>query len=679
MTAVTAEHPHVAPLRRLPPLAVAAWAYPVLLALVVLARWLVRGDPGVLSGWLLLPSQLCFLWVACAMYRRAALAPWRRIAWQALIAAAVLDVAANALWTALADTQAVLYGTFADVLFVLNYVALVVALASFYKARRASFRSARFVTDALTLMLGIGASLIPFILSPALALVGDPSKFSATIGYTLGIGATAIMGTLIYTRVMDWRTEHALAWILAGIAVVVVGDLATAVANMRGMYLVGGVDVIVSSAVYTFFTMGAYAQYAPVPEVDPGEVENVYGFLPVLSVFVALAIMLGAEFNQSPANLLLASALTLTAAVVLAARQFRVRLDMKRLDAALAAREAEARVSELVRRSADLVAVVSADRTVRYLSPAAERLLGRQPDALVGRPARTLFGEEHSDTVDEFLTELAARPSRRGELELPLVVDGETRIVHLTASDESGNGRIEGIVLNVRDLTEQRDLERALLDIATRERERLCGDIHEGLGQQLTGIGLYLRSLSNAGIREGAGRLDPASLDPVIKLVSDAVDQIRALARGFSPLEVVHRSFVSALRALAADAERQFPVGVRIDSDIDATAITDAEADHLYRIIQEAVLNACRHAACRNVTVRATVQPAQIAVEIRDDGVGLTAGALEKDRLGLRMMRYRAQLLGATIRFESAPGGGTAVSLIARRRARSLTQQNVSP
>lgn len=656
-----------APRARVPVLAALAWLYPVALLVALFVRWYRHGDPGILSGWLLVPAQVLSLFVMARMLARVPLPPWRRLAWRALAVAAVIDIAGNALWTWTADTTSILYGTLADVLFACNYVGIVVGLAAFFRGRGGRFRSTRVLVDALTLAIGIGASLLPFLVGPAFQMVGQPDRFVASIAYTLGTGATAIMGSLLYMQVMDWRAEPAIGWVLAATVVIVCVDAVAAGANLRDQYVFGGLDVIGSSIVYTLFTTGAYAEYRQSPSVPPDPAANVYGFLPVMSLFVAVAIVVGVQF-QSPANVVLAAALLVVSAALILLRQLRVRYEIGRLNSALAAREAEARVSELVRRSADLIAVIDGQQRVRYVSPAAATLLGRPADGLPGTPATLMFGAEHEAAVAGLLAELGRSADGRAELEL-LLDDGE-RVLHLTASDESRNGLIEGTLLNVRDLSEQRRLERALLDIATRERERLCGDIHEGLGQQLTGISLYLRSLTVAASRSATRQIDASELDPVIKLVNSAIDQVRALARGFSPLEIVHRSLVSALRALATDVEHQFPVQVRLVTDVDPDALSAHEADHLYRIVQEAVVNACRHSQCTSVVIDVTVSRQEIRASVGDDGSGFVAGALEKDHLGVRMMRYRARLLGAALRFDSGAPRGTRVSLVARRRPR---------
>ena len=536
-------------------------------------------------------------------------------------------------------------------------------------ARGGRFRSARFLVDAGTLALGVTASLLPFLLSPVFSALAPTGALYASVGYTFGIAATGIMGALLYMQIMNWQEERAIAWFLVGVTLIVLGDLATAAANLRGRYMFGGCDVIVSACVYMCFTTAAYAQYRPAPaRPTVAQPVNVHGFVPILSLFVAVAIVLGAEFNATSANVMLAAGLAFVAAALLVLRQFRVRLELERLTGELAERAAEARVSELVRRSCDVIAVVGGDGLLRYVSPACLKVLGCAPQALAGTPVELMFGSDHGAAVRDFLagTSSAGRLRPAGELELRILVDGAERVVNVTASDESANRLIEGTVLTVRDLTAQRALESTLLDIATRERQRLCGDIHEGLGQQLTGIGLYLKSMNVARSRSPSAA--PESLDPVIFLVNSAVDQVRTLARGLSPLEVVHRSLESALRALAADIERQFSIEMRLRADIDADVLGDLEADHLYRIVHEAVLNACRHGRGSVVDVELRVQAAQISLVVTDDGEGLADGALEKDHLGLRMMRYRVQLLGGTVRLEGIAGGGTRLSVHARRQ-----------
>ncbi len=642
------------------------WAYPAVLAMVAIVR-LARSDPRPLSEWFELPAQLGALYLMYRLLADSTLDRERSRAWRFMMVATVLDVVSNIAWVMIAESRAVLYGSAADVGFVLNYAALVAAVISFYRSCGGRLGTAQFWIDAGTLTLGAGVSLLPFLLSPAVSLNVSFASFLTSLGYTGGLTALAVTGSLLYMQVVDWRTERGIAWLLTGVAVILLADLMDAAANIRDEYLIGGVDVVCSVAVYSAFATAAYAERAPRGPARAAAMPNLYGFLPVMSLFVGIAIVLGAEFNFVNVNTLLAASLSLIAAVLVVWRQFRVRLEIGRLNDQVAAQVAEARVSELVRSSADLLIVVGRGRRMSYVSPATQSLLGAEPAHFLGMPAAQLLGGQHAPALTEMLDSLTRSGVARADLEVPVEVGGGVKFLQVTATDQARNRLIEGIVLTVRDMSEQRSLERALLDVATRERHRLCGDIHEGLGQQLTGVVLYLKSMVGA-VNRGGG-IGAAEVEAVIGLVNGAIEQVRTLARGLSPLEVVHRSLGSALKVLTDDVGRQSGLVVSLETQINDASVSDLEADHVYRIVQEGLLNAARHSGCHAVVVSVRASGDSLVVAIADDGRGMPEGAGDGGGLGLRMMRYRARLLGATLRIESLPGGGTRLVVAASRRA----------
>jgi PAS domain S-box-containing protein len=642
------------------------WLYPAVLAVLVGMRIATR-DPRPLSAWCEVPAQLAVLYLIVRLLVDSALPRQRAVAWRFLFVATVLDLVANIAWMEIAESRAVLYGSAADFGFVLNYVALVACIVYFYRACGGRLGTAQFWIDAATLTLGAGVSLLPFLLSPAVSGHASFVSLVTSLGYTGGLTAVAVTGSMLYMQITDWHAERAVGWLLIGVVVILLADLIVAAANIRGEYLLGGADVVCSVLVYSAFATAIYAEREPRP-IEPAEVmPNLYGFLPVLSLFVGVAIVLGAEFNFVNFNMLLAASLSLLAAVLVVWRQFRVRLVIARLNERVAAQVAEARVSELVRSSADLLIVVGRGRRMTYLSPATEEILGVRPEQLLGIPVAELLGGQHAAAIEELLETMARRGEARAELEVQAQLGEEVKSLQLIATDQSRNELLEGIVLTVRDMSEQRSLERALLDVATRERHRLCGDIHEGLGQQLTGIVLYLKSMVGA-VNRG-GRIGAAEVDAVVDLVNGAIEQVRTLARGLSPLEVVHRSLGSALKVLTDDLERQFGFEVTLEARIVDASLTDLEADHLYRIVQEGLLNAARHSGCRAVALSVRVSADDLMVTIEDDGRGMPEAAGDGGGLGLRMMRYRARLLGASLKIETRPAGGARLVIAASRHA----------
>jgi signal transduction histidine kinase len=157
-------------------------------------------------------------------------------------------------------------------------------------------------------------------------------------------------------------------------------------------------------------------------------------------------------------------------------------------------------------------------------------------------------------------------------------------------------------------------------------------------------------------------------VEAVIGLVNGAIEQVRSLARGLSPLEVVHRSLGSALKVLADDVASQFRLEVRLTAEIEDRVLTDLDADHLYRIVQEALVNAARHGGGQLIEVDVRVTQALLRVVVTDDGRGFANRKTNRDGLGLRMMRYRARHLGATVKMEAGEAGGARLVIAASRR-----------
>lgn len=235
--------------------------------------------------------------------------------------------------------------------------------------------------------------------------------------------------------------------------------------------------------------------------------------------------------------------------------------------------------------------------------------------------------------------------------------DGHSRwmVTRATRSDSSRGAVVTG---TTQDVTERRTLERELLEISNREQRRIGSDLHDGLGQELTGIALLLRGLASR-VRRGqpAGT---AELDELVALVNGAIEGTRALARGLSPVEPDRGGLVFALRSLAVRARELYGLDVRFRSRVGPELTLDAAATtHLYRIAQEALTNAARHAQASHVALALTVRGTHVTLTVTDDGRGLPDTAATG--MGLRIMRYRAQMMGGEVTIAAAEPSGTRV------------------
>jgi signal transduction histidine kinase len=136
--------------------------------------------------------------------------------------------------------------------------------------------------------------------------------------------------------------------------------------------------------------------------------------------------------------------------------------------------------------------------------------------------------------------------------------------------------------------------------------------------------------------------------------------KVRALSRGLIPVEVDARGLMSALADLAARASELGGPVCEFQCERPAPVEDNRTATQLYRIAQEAVGNALRHAGAQHIWIVLEAQPGSITLIVRDDGVGIDAGNGGRG-MGLRIMRYRAETIGASLQIHSTPAGGAEV------------------
>lgn len=224
------------------------------------------------------------------------------------------------------------------------------------------------------------------------------------------------------------------------------------------------------------------------------------------------------------------------------------------------------------------------------------------------------------------------------------------------------DGFLVGIMLRSLDVTELRHLEREVIDGVSRERQRLSGDLHEGLGQELAGITLMLGSLSKQ-IKlalPDAGVL----VDQIASYVAQSIVTTRELARGLSPVHIGRGSLEDALRALARDSATRLRVRIECDFELDSVVVSHTAADHLYRICQEAITNAVLHGRCTRIELKIRISAAALQLTIADNGSGIPADRPVSDGLGVRLMAYRSRLLGGDLQLKTNPGGGAILMVV---------------
>jgi signal transduction histidine kinase len=209
---------------------------------------------------------------------------------------------------------------------------------------------------------------------------------------------------------------------------------------------------------------------------------------------------------------------------------------------------------------------------------------------------------------------------------------------------------------------EHKRLEREILATSERERHSIGADLHDNLGQQLTAIELMC-----AALKEDAAA-QPAlaqRLDAVGKMLREAIAQTRFLARGLVPVGDEPDALSVGLATLAERTHALGHVRCRFECPEPIAIADPVAAGHLYRIAQEAVNNALKHAHARQVTIRLTRAKDTLALEIADDGAGLSKSRdTPSTGLGLGVMQHRANVIGGELTVTSKRGGGTAVRCV---------------
>jgi PAS domain S-box-containing protein len=241
-----------------------------------------------------------------------------------------------------------------------------------------------------------------------------------------------------------------------------------------------------------------------------------------------------------------------------------------------------------------------------------------------------------------------------------LTKQGTTRLIEWSSSSlPDSDGRPLYVIATGIDITEREQLERALLDVSAREQRRIGQDLHDGLGQHLTGIAFMAKVHEKklAEINAGAAA-DAAKL---VRLVNEAVNKTRELARGLLPVMSDAQGLMSALQLWAGEVEDIFGISCKFECESPVLMRDVAAATHLYHIAQEAVNNAIKHGGARNIAIRLSMEAGAGSLQILDDGSGIPDDRQHLHGMGLHIMNYRSAMIGGRLQVSRNLQQGTKV------------------
>jgi PAS domain S-box-containing protein len=274
--------------------------------------------------------------------------------------------------------------------------------------------------------------------------------------------------------------------------------------------------------------------------------------------------------------------------------------------------------------------------------------------------------------VEDFQTETRFRPAslfieHRIRSGISVIIHGRGRPYGVLGAHTAGRRKfttddvhfLQSVANVLAAAIERRGLEEELLNISSREQRHIGQDLHDGLCQQLIGIEFRNSVLVKQLKKVPTAQAEAAQIGESIR---DVTRQARSLARGLSPVQIETNGLMAALESLTTNTAKLFCLACSFECPKPVLVENPTIATHLYRIAQEAIGNAIKHAQAKSIVVSLKQSNGELTMTIKDNGHGFTRQSTETDGMGLRIMEYRADMIGAMLRVDSTVGKGTTVA-----------------
>lgn len=323
--------------------------------------------------------------------------------------------------------------------------------------------------------------------------------------------------------------------------------------------------------------------------------------------------------------------------------------ELKRVEREL--EENKALAQAILETTVNGIITTDVEGQILNVNHSASRMFGYSEEEITGKNVNILIPEPHnlednyvnrySETVEK--NEIGHHIEMVGRRK-----DGSTFPLELSVSEVEWEGRrlFTGVI---NDISERRRLEREILHISEEERRTLGQDLHDGLGQMLTGIHLISKNLAQKLESNGISGSD--EVREISDLIKEADEYAKALAHGLVHVDFKEEGLNAALDQLALRVEKLFNINCSINNKDNISLHNNMQGMHLYRIVQESISNAVKHGKASNITIDLKTDNGSLKLTVKDDGIGFTESQKLKKKtgMGINIMRYRASILSGRI------------------------------
>jgi len=327
----------------------------------------------------------------------------------------------------------------------------------------------------------------------------------------------------------------------------------------------------------------------------------------------------------------------------------------------LDARKNEELLSNTLKSISDAVIGVDLDGSIISWNSGAEDIFGYDKKEIRGKNISILTPPFYPNELPDVFHRVCSGIEVNHYETVRQRKDGEIIHISLKINPISTSlNTVSSLSLIARDITAKKRLELEILEASERERKKIGKDLHDSLGQNLTGISLQLKILENM-LAEQSMKEETEIARRIESMIADSIKQTRSLAKNLLTVTLQSQGLSVALKELAIHAETLYSIDVDCSTGIEEEINDEIIAVQLYHIAQEALTNANRHSDARHIRMYLNEDDSEYILKIIDDGKGFS-GDDEKDGLGLRIMEYRSNMINGRLSVVSHESIGTTVS-----------------